>query len=210
MLYFILFGDRKMKIGIFGGSFNPIHNAHVFMANKISMDFDLDKCFIIPTKVSPFKIANNNSIPDHFRIEMINYAIRDFPKLELCDFEIKSNDISYTYLTIDYLKKNYNSAKFYLFIGTDQALSFERWKNWEYILDNVVILIARRPDLKSDREKIEIEEFFDSKCEYHFVDAPIININSTMIRENIKNNISISDMVNPLVEEFIMRNRLYR
>lgn len=199
-----------MKIGIFGGSFNPIHNAHVFMANKISLDFELDKCLIIPTKVSPFKVSDNNSIPDHYRIEMIELAIRDHSRLELCDFEIKSNEISFTYLTIEHLKNLYVGAKFFLFIGTDQALMFDRWKNWNYILDNVIILIARRPDLKSEIEIEEIDNFFAQKCEYHFVDAPIININSSSVRENIKNNHSISDMVDPNVEEFILKNNLYK
>lgn len=199
-----------MKIGIFGGSFNPIHNAHVFMANKISLDFELDKCLIIPTKVSPFKVSDNNSIPDNYRIEMIKLAISDHSRLELCDFEIKSNEISFTYLTINHLKNIYEGAKFYLFIGTDQALMFDKWKNWEYILDKVVILIARRPDLKSEFEIEEIDKFFASKCEYHFVDAPIININSSIVRENIKNNLSISDMVDPNVEEFILKHNLYK
>lgn len=199
-----------MKIGILGGSFNPIHIAHVYMANKISLDFELDKCLIIPTKVSPFKVSDNNSIPDNYRIEMIKLAIRDHSRLELCDFEIKTNEISFTYLTINHLKKIYEKAKFYLFIGTDQALMFDKWKNWEYILDNVVILIARRPDLKSEFEIEEIDKFFASKCEYHFVDAPIININSSIVRENIKNNHCISDMVDPKVEEFILKHNLYK
>lgn len=200
-----------MKIGLMGGTFNPIHNAHLAMADIFVDTMNLDTCFIVPASVSPFKkdCESNSLIENNDRLEMVQNAIESNEKLILCDFEIKRGGVSYTVDTVKYLLELYPNDELFLLIGTDQALAFNKWKDWEYISDAVTICIVKRPDY-DDNSMETINLLFDTVGESPvWVNAPIINITSTIIRERIANGQPISEYVPKIVENIILQRGLY-
>jgi len=134
------------KIGIYGGSFNPIHLGHLTIADYFLKECQLDFCNFIPSFVSPFKtdVKNNYKIEPIHRLKMLELALDQSNNFKVCDFEILNKGISYTYLTVEFLLEKNVDTEFYLLIGTDQALDFHKWKKWEWISDQVNLVIADR------------------------------------------------------------------
>lgn len=200
-----------MKIGIFGGTFNPVHNGHLIMLKHFIDQLNLDKCYIVPAAISPFK--KNFSMfqaNDYDRIYMLKLAIDNFPNVEILDYEIVKGGISYTIDTLEYLKNIHADDEFYLLIGADQAIAFDKWKNWEKIVQNSFICIVRRPDIDDKYMEKNIDEIFERyKEKIIFIDAPIINITATQIREKLKNKESINGLVPQSVENYINEKKLF-
>ena len=200
-----------MKIGIFGGSFNPVHLAHLIVAETFSDSLNLDLTLFIPAYFSPFKVREEYEIKDIDRISMLKLALKKNPKFDIELFEIKQKKISYTINTIDYLKTNNPEYDLFLLIGMDQALSFKKWNNWERILDSVQLCIADRndPSEKSIVSDIESELTFNNKKPF-FIDSPLIEISSSQIRNKISKGESIKYLVNESVEQYIKKHNLYK
>ncbi len=199
-----------MKIGIYGGSFDPIHNAHLKMAEAFTESCSLDKCIFIPTATSPFKIGERHTNARK-RYDMIALAIEDRKNFEISDFEINNpDDISYTYKTILHLKQEYKNDELFLLIGGDNAVKFEKWKNWQDILMLVQLCIVNRPGTMTEKEKEEIKKALSNKSkEPHWVSAPLMEISSSIIRANVSKGFSINSLVPKKVENYIKQNRLY-
>lgn len=196
-----------IKIGIFGGAFNPIHNGHVNMIKEAFADLKLDKMLIIPTCKSPHKDTKLISFVD--RAEMCRLAFSDMiesGKFEISDIEKRLGGTSYTILTVRELKKIYPSdAVFYLIIGGDMLFYFEKWYRYEALLSECKVVAAAR----------ENSEYSDM-CEYaaelgrvKVLNLNVTEVSSTEIREKIKNHESIDGLVPEKVAEYIKDKGLY-
>lgn len=196
------------KIGIYGGTFNPIHFGHISIANEFIKKFEIDICEIFPTHISPFKTNDNNDFLDSFyRLEMLKLAFRDKTTFHINDFEVKSNQISYTYKTIEHVKELYPNAHLYLLIGSDQAINFHKWMNWDWITEEVALVIAERnQSIQSDFEFQKLRPLTNVL----YLGNELIKISSSDIRERIRNNLDCSHLLPDSVLEFIQNNNLYR
>lgn len=188
------------KIGVYGGTFDPIHNGHLITAQAVREIRNLDKIIFIPAFVSPHKLNVISSSNEH-RLNMINLAIEGVDYLECSDMEIKRKDISYTIDTLTELKKSYKEIE--LIIGYDNLFKFDTWKNPQEIVKLVKLVVLKR---KSNITGIT-NQYFD-KAE--FVDTPIIEISGTSIRERVKNNMPIDFLVPDKVKQYIYKNNLYK
>ncbi len=200
-----------LKIGIYGGSFNPVHWGHQVFAEKFISQFDLDILHIIPTYISPFKQNENLSTEMNFhRLIMLNIAFKKNTKIIIDEFEVNKKDISYTINTVEHLKSIYNESSLYMLIGEDNAINFDKWKNWEGIskLVTPVIVIRKYKDKILRLEQLhDLYYFKDSNLQ--LLDAEILEISSTQIKENIENNVSNFGLMNPEVLEYIEQEKLY-
>ncbi len=195
------------KIGIMGGTFNPIHNGHLALAERDCIDFELDKVLFVTAKNPPHK-QGQDILHSELRHKMVTMATENYKKFEPYDFEIKNKQISYTLRTLVQLKKEYENAKLYLIIGADSFHNLPAWYKVRSLLELCEIIVY-------DREGYDFEvDFENMKKEYyihaHFLKAPKINISSSMLREKIENDESISGLVPSGVYNFIERNKLYR
>ena len=197
------------RIGIFGGTFNPIHNGHVNLANKVCEVLKLDKLLIIPTKIPPHKIAKNLANSQD-RIEMCRLAFEDNEIAEICDYEILHNDKSYTIYTLRHLKSIYPNDEFYLIMGSDMILSFETWKEYKEIFKLAVLVAASRSieDSKRISEYSKQIEKMGGKC----IIVPIepYEISSTQIREMMAHGEDFTCYLPEKVVRYIGQKNLYK
>ncbi|HPP40079.1 MAG TPA: nicotinate (nicotinamide) nucleotide adenylyltransferase [Candidatus Kapabacteria bacterium] len=200
-----------MKVGIFGGTFNPVHNGHLIMLDKFISSMNIEQCYVVPAAISPFK--TNFSVfqaTDYDRLFMLKLALKNFKNVEVLDYEIVKGGVSYTIDTINFLKNIHPEDDFYLLIGADQAIAFDKWKNWEEIIRNSNICIVRRPDIDNSYLEQNIKAIFNRFLDkIRLIVAPIIDITATQIREKLKNKESISGLVPEEVEEYNTENKLY-
>lgn len=190
------------KIGILGGSFNPIHEAHISVAHYFIEYYSAEKVLFIPCNVSPFK-TNEDMAPNKNRLEMVKLAIANNPSFEVSSFELEKQGISFTYQTVEHFKRLYPQDNLCLLIGGDQAEKFHNWKNWQFILDNADIYVALRKGYKIPTYE------FESYKRAIYMEMPFIEISSSEIREEISNGKRNLDYLNPIVESYIIENRLY-
>lgn len=137
-------GMTKNRIGIFGGTFNPVHKGHVAIAEKFITSFSLDILYIIPNRISPLKDVRAVSGED--RTEMLKIAFSGNNKVRISDIELKREGTSYTCDTVAELKSIHPESELYLMTGDDWIDSFDKWKNYKYLLENVNLVIAYRGD----------------------------------------------------------------
>lgn len=153
------------KIGIFGGSFDPIHNGHLTIAEAAYREFRLDEVWFIPAGHSPNKEESKMTDPA-LRAQMVSLALRPYPYFKMSDMEITAEQTSYTYLTLTKLKKSYPDTTFYFIMGADSLDYFETWKHPEIICEKAVLLVAVRErwELSDIRQKIRwLQERFDAE-----------------------------------------------
>jgi len=200
------------KIGIFGGTFNPIHIAHLIIAERFVEQLNLDKCIFVPNYTSPFKIEEN--ITNHpnpaERFEMVKSAIAGNSKFAVESFEFDKGGISYTVDTAQYFKEKYPKSKLFLLIGTDQAKYFKKWKNWKKIIEICKLCIAVRPDSRFDRVYDKIDPDYIEGMEAIYIDCPKLDISSSEIRYRIKNNLSINYLVPPTIQSDLLNGKFYK
>ncbi len=130
------------KIGIFGGTFNPVHKAHVSIANEFINKFSLDLLYIIPNNIPPLK--ESHGVSGKERLEMLKIAFSGNDKVNISDIELCRAGMSYTCDTVAELKKLHPESELYLLMGDDWIDRFDQWKNYRYILDNVTLVVAYR------------------------------------------------------------------
>ena len=192
-----------MKIGLYFGSFNPIHIGHLVIANHIAEYSDLNEVWFVVTPHNPFK--KKSSLLDNFqRLEMVYRATKDYTKLKPCDIEFNLPQPNYTVNTLAYLQEKYPNHEFSLIMGEDNLKSFHKWKNYEVILENQDIYVYPRV---SD-EKTETQ--FDGHSKIHSVDAPIMELSSTFIRKAIKAGKNIKPMLPEHVWAYLDEMNFYR
>lgn len=193
-----------MKIGLLGGTFNPIHNGHLGNAEIIKENFNLDKVLFIPSKYPVHKNLEGN-VSSEDRYNMVKLAINDNKYFEASRIEIDREGESYFIITIKQLLDIYKDSELYLIIGADAFNEINIWKESKEILKTVSFIIMRRPGHESINRKL-IKMAKDVK----FANNPLIEISSSEIRKNIRNNKSIKYLIPGKVEEYIIKKELYK
>lgn len=197
------------KTGILGGTFNPIHMAHLIIAEIAKEEAGLDEVLFIPSGCSYLKDASD-ILPAKDRIRMTGLAIEDNPHFALSTIEIDRGGNSYTCDTLEELKSRYPDREFYLILGADNLFTMEDWKDPEVIFRDAKILAAVRGSKKRGdmEEKIaELKEKYDADITLLHVSH--VDISSSMIREKIAQGRSIRYMLPEKVREYILKNHFY-
>lgn len=196
-----------MKIGLFGGTFDPIHIGHLIIMENVINSMNLDKIYILPNSNPPHKLQNKKT-DIKIRLKMVREAIKDNHKIEINDYDYRNNSIHYTYQTIDFFKKTYPDDEFYFIIGEDSFLDIKKWKNYEQILKENLIVFKRYSEINSSLLS-EINEIKKYNKNIYLIDNIALDISSTLIRSLVKDKKSIKYLVNDKVIEIINRENLY-
>jgi nicotinate-nucleotide adenylyltransferase len=192
-----------MKIGLYFGTFNPIHIGHLIIANHFAEYSGLEQIWMVVTPHNPLK-NKKTLLDDHERLELVNLATEDYPKIKPSDIEFKLPQPNYTVNTLAHLQDKFSQHEFSLIMGEDNLKSLHKWKNYEVILKNYAIYVY--PRISSELENSN----FRNNPNIHFIDAPIVEISSTFIRENIKNKKNVQPLLPSKVWEYIDHNNIYK
>ena len=192
-----------MKIAILGGTFDPPHLGHLILADTVIRELNYDKVLFIPSKIPPHKNISGE-VSNEDRLNMLKLSIEDDKRFSFDDYELKSEGISYTIKTLNYLYENYDiDGKIALIIGADLIKDFHRWKEPEKISELANIVAVNREESDNlDKENIE-------QYNIKIIIAPRIDISSTLIRERIKKNKAFRYFLNDKVYNYIISNKLY-
>lgn len=200
----------KKRLGIFGGTFNPIHFGHLIIAENACSQYDLEKVIFLPTGHAPHKPFMGEDMSVH-RCRMLEEAIADNPKFLISYREIQNTSVNYTYKTLESIKQENPKTDLYFILGADSLFDFESWKHPELICRYSTILAAVRDYLNEQKVDKQIQylcEKFDGRI--HRLETPNFNVSSKGLRERIQNGQTIRYMVPKAVEQYITENELYR
>jgi nicotinate-nucleotide adenylyltransferase len=190
-----------MKIGLYFGSFNPIHNGHLIIANYIRQYSDLDQIWIVVTPHNPFKI-NNTLLNEYQRLEMVKLCIEGEQNIRVTDIEFHLPKPSYTINTLMYLEEKYPRNQFSLIMGSDSLLNLDKWKNGQLIKNKYPIYLYQRPGFPLNENHMAKD--------VKFCNAPMTEISASLIRKMIQENKSIRYLVPDIVKDEIERNGYYK
>lgn len=200
----------KKKIGIMGGTFNPIHIGHLILSEYAYEQFALDEVMIMPSKNPPHK-NKKEIVEDYHRVNMILEAIATNNRLKLSTIELEREGITYTADTIKQLIEENSNTEYYFIVGADSLFQLMTWHKPEEIIRNVKIVAAVRYNISIDEMKSQcnlLNKKYNGNIE--FLDAPNIDISSKMIRSKLSSGKSIRYMVAEKVYDYIYENGLYR
>ena len=189
------------RVGILGGTFDPIHIGHLIIGQEIMVQCALDRVVFMPAREPPLK-RTMASAED--RAMMVSLAVRDYPGFELSRFELSRPGKSYTIDTLRHLRRNMSeNPKIFLIIGADNAVEMGDWFDPEGVLDLAHVLVAERPGF----ERARVDPAFQSRMQ--FVETPLLDISSTAIRERVRTRKPISFLVPDAVADYIRTRGLY-
>ena len=191
-----------MKIGLYFGTFNPIHVGHLIIANHMAEYSGLDQIWMVVTPHNPLK-NKQTLLNDYQRLELVFLATEDYPKIKPSDIEFKLAQPNYTVNTLAHLKDKFPENTFSLIMGEDNLNSLHKWKNYEVILENHPIYVYPRIQAESEKSIVENHK------NIHYINAPVVEISSTFIRENIKKKKNVQPLLPSKVWEYIDHNNLY-
>ena len=192
----------KKQIGLFFGSFNPIHIGHLIIANHLVEHSAMNELWFVVTTQNPFK-EKQSLLDNHLRLEMVNLAIESYPKLRASNIEFHLPQPNYTVNTLAYLEEKHPNTNFALIMGEDNLKSFHKWKNYEHILANYPIYVY--PRISEGR----VPEALTEHQHITRVPAPIIELSATFIREEIKAGHNIRPLLPEKVWQYIDKLGLY-
>jgi len=192
-----------MKIGLYFGTFNPIHVGHLIIANHMAEYSGLDQIWMVVTPHNPLK-KKDTLLDDYQRLHLVRLATEDFPKIKPSDFEFKLPQPNYTVNTLAHLKDKFPQNEFSLIMGEDNLKTFNKWKNYDVILENHNIYVY--PRISAEIENLQ----FKNHPRIHVVAAPIVEISSTFIRENIKKGKNVQPLLPHKVWEYIDHSNFYK
>lgn len=192
-----------------GGTFDPIHNGHLILAEYSRIAFDLEKVIFIPTGRPPHKVEKQIS-SINYRYDMTLLAISTNPYFYLSPMEIQRQGTTYTIDTIMDLQKQHEDVEFYFILGADSFNQIHKWKDSDKLLSLCKFIVAKRPDADNQKLGEKIEKLNQSyKGSFYILEAPLIDISSTKVRNRIKTKSSIKYLVPETVELYIEKNKLY-
>ncbi len=197
-----------MKTGILGGTFNPIHKAHIYLAKKYCEGLKLDTLVFVPTFIPPHKSSKHLADAQQ-RLEMCELAIRDYPHFEICDYEILNEGKSYTYRTLKYLSELHPGSELFLLMGADMFFTVQDWRHPEEIYKMATICAAEREfgEFAALQAQADMLRIKGARCK--ILEMKPMPLSSTMIREGMKAGEDVSGLLDPAVLDYIRRNRLY-
>jgi nicotinate-nucleotide adenylyltransferase len=202
-----------MKIGLYFGTFNPIHVGHLIIANHMAEHADIDQVWMIVTPHNPLK-KKSTLLDDYHRLQMVHLATEDFPKIKPSDIEFKLSQPNYTVNTLVHLQEKHPNYEFSLIMGEDNMKSLHKWKNYEAILANYDIYVYPRVEAKGQIgetiSSLAENLAFKNHAKVHMIDAPIVEISSTFIRENIKKGKNVQPLLPTTVWNYIDHNNFYK
>jgi len=194
------------KVGLFFGTFNPIHIGHLIIANHFAEYSDLDQVWLVVTPHNPHK-QKNTLLNDLHRFMMVELAIEDYPKLKASKIEFGLKQPNYTVITLAHLREKHPNHQFSLIMGEDNLQNFHKWKNYESIIDNHDIYIY--PRVFVDKQKTSlVQGQYPNKI--HKIEAPIVEISSTFVRKAIKNKKNVLPLLPFKVWRFIDEMNFYK
>ena len=197
------------RIGIYGGTFNPPHIGHLRAAQQAVEALKLDRLLLIPDRIAPHKDLPGNSATPQQRLEMLKIATEGHPKMEVCDIELNREGPSYTYVTVEQLRRQYPQAQLFLLMGTDMFFSFDTWREPERIVRNAALAVAYRGE-KREREAVEEKKALleAQGVQVHLLDNPVNAISSTQLRRLLAFQCAGSFLPDG-VEAYIREKKLY-
>lgn len=189
-----------MKIGLFFGSFNPIHVGHLIIAETMATSTDIDRVWFVVSPQNPFK-KNNSLLHEFDRLTMVERAIADNFRLQTSDIEFSLPKPSYTVDTLTILGEKYPEHEFVLIMGEDNLVQFQNWKNYEKILEYFNLYVYPRPNTP--------EHPYKNHPKVKFVEAPLLDISATYIRKRLAEEKGITYLVTEPVEALIRLKKYY-
>ncbi len=189
-----------MKVGILGGSFNPVHSGHMMLASFLTQWGYVDRVWLTLSPRNPLKDPGD-LLPDMKRLNMLSLAAKGAPDIDICDIELTMPRPSYTINTLELLRERYPDMEFKLIIGSDNWRIFDKWREPQRILDEFGVIVYRRPGYPVEREHIAGLEV---------VDAPMVDVSSTFIRKAIARGRNMNFFLPPGVYKYIVDNKLYQ
>ena len=197
-----------MKIGIFGGTYNPVHLGHIWLARAVRDELALDKLFMVPASDPPHK-PDPARLAGSVRYRILDLALKNEDGISPSDIELKRGGKSYTFDTVDQYRRQYRGAELYLIVGGDMLENFEQWYKPEGILSMAKLYAVARPDEVRDMRALasSLEERFGGKVLISASEGP--DISSTMVRDNMYNAQPVDELVPRSVELYLYENALY-
>lgn len=196
-----------MRIGIFGGSFNPPHNGHLHLAKSVHDALSLDEVWLVPAKQPPHKPADAYA-PAEDRLAMCRLAAQNFPWMRAEDYELRQDCVSYSFYTVTYFAELYPDAQFFLLIGGDMLRTFTQWYRWQEILQHTALAaIAREPE--EYRELVQCAENLRQYGGIELLNVETFPISSTKIRENVQKRRNNSCYLPENIVQYINERNLY-
>ena len=189
-----------MKIGLFFGSFNPIHHGHLMVASFIANHTDLQQIWLVVSPQNPHK-TQTSLLNEYDRLHLAQLAIEDDAQIKVSDIEFKLPKPSYTIDTLTYLQEKYPRHQFYVIMGSDSFQNLPKWKNFEALVKNYQFIVYRRPGF-------DITEDYGADMQY--LEAPMLELSATLIRNNCKDGITIRYLVPEQVRLEIERNNYFK
>jgi len=189
-----------MKIGLFFGSFNPIHHGHLMVASFIANHTDLQQVWLVVSPQNPHK-TQSSLLNEYDRLHLAQLAIEDDTQIKVSDIEFKLPKPSYTIDTLTYLEEKYPQHNFFVIMGSDSFQNLPKWKNFEALVKNYRFIVYRRPGF-------DITEKFGADVTY--LEAPMLELSATLIRNNCKDGITIRYLVPEDVRLEIVRNNYFK
>jgi len=189
-----------MKIGLFFGSFNPIHHGHLMVASFIANHTDLQQVWLVVSPQNPHK-TQTSLLNEYDRLHLAQLAIEDDAQIKVSDIEFKLPKPSYTIDTLTYLQEKYPQHQFHVIMGSDSFQNLPKWKNFEALVKNYQFIVYRRPGF-------DITEDYGADMQY--LEAPMLELSATLIRNNCKDGITIRYLVPEQVRLEIERNNYFK
>ena len=191
----------KNRVGLYFGSFNPIHVGHLVIANAMLENAGVDEVWFVVSPHNPLK-ERSILLADHHRLHMVRVAIDDNYRFRACDEEFHLPKPSYTSLTLAHLSEKYPNKEFCLIMGSDNICTFDRWRNYQYILDNYKIFVYPRPNYQGSQ--------WEKHRNVTMVSAPLMDISSSYIRNSIKEGRSPKYLLTPEVLKYVEDMNFYK
>jgi len=192
------------KVGLFFGSFNPIHIGHLILANYILENSDMNEVWFVVSPQNPFK-DKKTLLNDHNRLDMVELALKNYPNIKASNVEFSLPKPSYTVDTLAYLNEKYPKFSFSLIMGEDNLKSLHKWKNSDYLIKNYHIIVYPRVT-ESEAKVYE----YPNHENISLIKAPIIELSATEIRNMIKENKNVRPMLPPEVFEYLDGSSFYK
>lgn len=196
-----------MKIGIYGGSFNPVHNGHIHLAETAVEEFGLDIVYFVPSKISPHRSVEEY-VPETDRLEMLKLVCMKNNSFRVSDYELRSDRVSYSVYTVEHFRRKFPNDELYLLVGSDMLMMFDRWYCFEKILSEVTLAVISRNSGELDSLRKKAEELSEYGKILVSERSPEI-ISSTEIRKKLGENSDSSCYLDENVVKYIRLKGLY-